>query len=172
MDHSLSYNTSPLAGRDPPESGGHRSLEGLHGTIEVPDHGVGFWRNWRAYVGPALLVSVGYMDPGNWGTDLRGGAQFKYDLLWVVASASLMAIFLQVLSARLGVVTGKDLAQACRDWYPKWSRWPQWILCEIAICACDLAEVLGSAVAINLLFHIPLFYAVLITALATSSSCL
>ncbi len=146
------------------ESHGHRSLEGLHGTIDVPEHGVGFWRNWRAFVGPALLVSVGYMDPGNWGTDLEGGAKYKYDLLWVVASASFMAIFLQVLAARLGVVTGKDLAQACRDWYPKWARWPQWILCEIAICACDLAEVLGSAVAINLLFHIPLFWAVLITA--------
>ena len=123
-----------------------------------------FWRNWRAYVGPALLVSVGYMDPGNWGTDLAAGAKHKYDLLWVVAIASFMAIFLQVLSARLGIVTGKDLAQACRDWYPRWTRWPNWILCEIAIGACDLAEVLGSAVALNLLFHIPLFWAVLITA--------
>src|SRR5678809_640970 len=104
------------------------------------------------------------MDPGNWGTDLQGGAQFKYGLLWVVALASLMAIFMQVLSARLGVVTGKDLAQCCRDWYPGWTRIPNWILCELAICACDLAEVLGSAVAINMIFHIPLFWAVLITA--------
>jgi manganese transport protein len=104
------------------------------------------------------------MDPGNWGTDLAAGARFKYDLLWVVAMASAMAIFLQILSARLGIVTGKDLAQACRDWYPRWARWPQWILCELAIAACDLAEVLGSAVALNLLFGIPLFYAVLITA--------
>jgi manganese transport protein len=143
---------------------GHVSLEGIHGTVPVPDYDAGFWRNWRAYVGPALLVSVGYMDPGNWGTDLAGGAQFKYDLLWVVAAASIMAIFLQVLSARLGVVTGADLAQACRDWYPKWSRWPNWLLCELAIGACDLAEVLGSAVALNLLFHIPLLWAVLITA--------
>jgi manganese transport protein len=118
---------------------------------------------WRAYVGPALLVSVGYMDPGNWGTDLQGGAQFKYGLLWVVALASLMAIFMQVIAARLGVVTGKDLAQSCRDWYPRWTRWPNWLLCEIAIGACDLAEVLGSAVALNLLFHIPLFWAVIIT---------
>ena len=104
------------------------------------------------------------MDPGNWGTDLAGGAQFKYGLLWVVALASLMAIFLQVTSARLGVVTGKDLAQCCRDWYPQWTRWPNWLLCELAIGACDLAEVLGSAVALNLLFHIPLLGAVIITA--------
>jgi manganese transport protein len=140
------------------------SLEGIHSTVSVPDSPTEFWRNWRAYVGPALLVSVGYMDPGNWGTDLAAGAKHKFDLLWVVAIASFMAIFLQVLSARLGIVTGKDLAQACRDWYPRWTRWPNWILCEIAIGACDLAEVLGSAVALNLLFHIPLFWAVLITA--------
>ena len=105
------------------------------------------------------------MDPGNWGTDLQGGAQFKYGLLWVVAVASLMAIFMQVISARLGVVTGKDLAQCCRDWYPAWTRWPNWLMSEIAIGACDLAEVLGSAVALNLLFHIPLFWAVIITGL-------
>ena len=105
------------------------------------------------------------MDPGNWGTDLQGGAQFKYGLLWVVGLASLMAIFMQVISARLGVVTGKDLAQCCRDWYPRWTRWPNWLLCELAIGACDLAEVLGSAVALNLLFHIPLLWAVIITGL-------
>jgi manganese transport protein len=104
------------------------------------------------------------MDPGNWGTDLAGGAQFKYGLLWVVALSSLMAIALQVTSARLGVVTGKDLAQCCRDWYPRWSRWPMWLLAEVAIGACDLAEVLGSAVALNLLFGIPLLWAVVITA--------
>ena len=143
---------------------GARSLEGVHSSVEVPHPGAGFWLQWRAYVGPALLVSVGYMDPGNWGTDLAGGAQFKYSLLWVVALASLMAIFMQVIAARLGVVTGKDLAQCCRDWYPQWTRWPNWLLSEIAIGACDLAEVLGSAVALNLLFHIPLFWAVLITA--------
>jgi manganese transport protein len=142
-----------------------QSLEGIHGTIPVPEAGAGFWRTWRAFAGPALLVSVGYMDPGNWGTDLQGGARYKYDLLWIVALASLMAIFMQVLAARLGVVTGKDLAQACRDWYPKWARWPQWILSELAIGACDLAEVLGSAVALNLMFHIPLLWAVMITAL-------
>jgi manganese transport protein len=105
------------------------------------------------------------MDPGNWGTDLQAGAQFKYGLLWVVGVASLMAIFMQVISARLGVVTGKDLAQCCRDWYPAWTRWPNWLMSEIAIGACDLAEVLGSAVALNLLFHVPLFWAVIITGL-------
>jgi manganese transport protein len=147
-----------------PPASHHPSLEGVHGTVAVPHAQAGFWRHWRAYTGPALLVSVGYMDPGNWGTDLQGGAQFKYGLLWVVGAASLMAIFMQVISARLGVVAGKDLAQCCRDWYPKWTRWPKWITCELAIAACDLAEVLGSAVAINLLFHIPLLWAVIITA--------
>jgi manganese transport protein len=146
------------------ERTGHRSLEGMHSTVEVPNHQSGFWRQWRAFAGPALLVSVGYMDPGNWGTDLSAGASYKYGLLWVVAAASLMAIFLQVISARLGVATGKDLAQCCRDWYPKWTCWPNWLLCELAIGACDLAEVLGSAVAINLLFHVPLLWAVIITA--------
>ena len=144
---------------------GQVSLEGVHGTVQVPHHEAGFWVQWRAFVGPAILVSVGYMDPGNWGTDLQAGAQFKYGLLWVVGLASLMAIFMQVISARLGVVTGKDLAQCCRDWYPKWTRWPNWLLCETAIAACDLAEVLGSAVALNLLFHIPLLWAVIITSL-------
>jgi manganese transport protein len=141
------------------------SLEGMHGSVEVPPPEAGWWRQWRAFVGPAVLVSVGYMDPGNWGTDLLGGAQFKYDLLWVVGLASLMAIFMQVIAARLGVVTGKDLAQCCRDWYPDWTRWPNWFFSESAIGACDLAEVLGSAVALNLLFHIPLLWAVIITGL-------
>jgi len=139
------------------------SLEGLHGTVDVPPHEAGFWRHWWAFVGPAILVSVGYMDPGNWGTDLAGGAEFKYQLLWVVALASLMAIFMQILAARLGVVTGMDLAQCCRDWYPRWTRIPNWLLSELAIGATDLAELLGSAVALNLLFGIPLFWAVIIT---------
>src|SRR5215468_12732619 len=147
------------------EAGGHLSLEGVHSTVGVPHPEAGFWQQWRAFVGPAILVSVGYMDPGNWGTDLQGGARFKYGLLWVVALSSLMAVFMQVISARLGVVTGKDLAQCCRDWYPRWTRWPNWLLCEVAIGACDLAEVLGSAVALNLLFHVPLFWAVIITGL-------
>ncbi len=151
----------PRTESNPPS--GYPSLEGMHSSVAVPHHQEGFWQHWRAFVGPALLISVGYMDPGNWGTDLQGGAQFKYGLLWVVGMASLMAIFMQVMSARLGVVTGKDLAQCCRDWFPRWTRWPNWIFCEIAICACDLAEVLGSAVALNLLFHIPLLWAVIIT---------
>ena len=172
MDHLVPLGDKPAPNggtsasvSDAATEGNTRSLEGVHGTVEVPDHGAGFWPQWRAYVGPALLVSVGYMDPGNWGTDLAAGAQFKYGLLWVVAVASLMAIFMQVISARLGVVTGKDLAQCCRDWYPRWTRLPNWLLCEVAIGACDLAEVLGSAVALNLMFHIPLLWAVLITAL-------
>jgi manganese transport protein len=144
-------------------NGAHVSLEGVHSTVEVPHHQAGFWEQWRAFVGPAILVSVGYMDPGNWGTDLQAGARYKYELLWVVGLASLMAIFMQVISARLGVVTGKDLAQCCRDWYPSWTRWPNWLMSELAIAACDLAEVLGSAVALNLLFHIPLLWAVIIT---------
>jgi len=148
-----------------PAANSHLSLENVHGSVEVPHHQAGFWEQWRAFVGPAILVSVGYMDPGNWGTDLQGGAQFKYGLLWVVGLASLMAIFMQVISARLGVVTGKDLAQCCRDWYPSWTRWPNWLMSEVAIGACDLAEVLGSAVALNLLFHIPLLWAVIITGL-------
>jgi manganese transport protein len=144
---------------------GALSLEGMHGTVEVPHPQTGFLKQWRAFVGPAILVSVGYMDPGNWGTDLQAGAKYKYGLLWIVGLASLMAIFMQVISARLGIVTGKDLAQCCRDWYPRWTRWPNWLLSELAIGACDLAEVLGSAVALNLMFHIPLLWAVIITGL-------
>jgi manganese transport protein len=155
-------NPTGVAVTAPP---GHRSLEGMHSTVEVPHHQAGFWQQWRAFIGPAILVSVGYMDPGNWGTDLAAGARYKYGLMWVVGLASLMAIFMQVISARLGVVTGKDLAQCCRDWYPRWTRWPNWLFCELAIGACDLAEVLGSAVALNLMFHIPLLWAVIITGL-------
>jgi len=122
------------------------------------------WRQYLAFAGPALLVSVGYMDPGNWATDLQAGAQFKYTLLWVVGLSSLMAIFLQVVSARLGIATGKDLAQCCRDFLPAWTRWPNYLSCEVAIAACDLAEVLGSAVALHLLFpRISLLTAVIIT---------
>ena len=117
-----------------------------------------------AFGGPAFLVSVGYMDPGNWSSGLDAGAKYRFGLLWVVALASIMAIFMQVIAARFGVATGKDLAQACRDYYPSWTRWPMWLFCEIAIGACDLAEVLGSAVALKLLFGIPLLWAVIITA--------
>ena len=157
---------APAAAAVAGEAPGHcLSLSDVHGSVAVPSQEAGFWRQWGAFVGPAILVSVGYMDPGNWGTDLAGGAQFKFGLLWVVGLASLMAIFMQVIAARLGVVTGQDLAQCCRDWYPRWTRWPNWLFCEVAIGACDLAEVLGSAVALNLMFHIPLFWAVIITGL-------
>ncbi len=167
MDSPSDQPADPIVPASPAVSteGDHVSLEGLHRTIDVPHHQAGFFVQWRAFIGPAILVSVGYMDPGNWGTDLAGGAQFKYGLLWVIGLASLMAIFMQVISARLGVVTGKDLAQCCRDWLPSWTRWPNWFFCESAIAACDLAEVLGSAVAINLMFHIPMLWAVIITGL-------
>jgi manganese transport protein len=120
-----------------------------------------------AFAGPAYLVSVGYMDPGNWATDLQGGAEFGYKLLWVLVMSNAMAILLQTLGARLGIVTGRDLAQACRETYPRPVNLALWVLCEIAIVACDLAEVLGAAIALNLLFHIPLLIAVAITALDT-----
>jgi len=162
--HSPNLAGGEAAGGDPAILPPNRpSLEEVHGTVPVPPARAGFWPQWRAFVGPAILISVGYMDPGNWGTDLAAGAQFKYGLLWVVGLASLMAIFMQIISSRLGVVTGKDLAQCCRDWYPRWTRWPNWLSCELAIGACDLAEVLGSAVALNLLFHLPLLWAVIIT---------
>ena len=102
------------------------------------------------------------MDPGNWSTDLNAGADYKFGLLWVVGLESAMAVILQICASRLGIVMGKDLAQACRDHYPRLTRWPNWLACELAIAACDLAEVLGSAVALNLLFHIPLPWAVAI----------
>ncbi len=120
-----------------------------------------------AFAGPAYLVSVGYMDPGNWATDLEGGARFGYELLWVLVLSNLMAILLQTLSARLGIVTQRDLAQACSETYPRLVSYALWVLCEIAIAACDLAEVLGAAIALNLLFHIPLLIGVLATAADT-----
>jgi manganese transport protein len=120
-----------------------------------------------AFAGPAYLVSVGYMDPGNWASDLEGGARFGYQLLWVLVMSNAMAILLQTLSARLGIVRGKDLAQACREAYPSSIATSLWFLCEIAIAACDLAEVLGAAIALKLLFHIPLLAGVILTALDT-----
>jgi manganese transport protein len=141
-----------------------RSLAEVHRTVPIP--AAGNWlRRLFAFAGPAYLVSVGYMDPGNWATDLAGGARFGYQLVWVLLMSNLMAVLLQTLSARLGVVTGKDLAQACRDYYPGWLSAPLWVLCEIAIIACDLAEVLGAAIGMKLLFGIPLLWGVMITAL-------
>src|SRR5438552_11167011 len=113
-------------------------------------------RRMFAFAGPACLVSVGYMDPGNWATDLEGGARFGYQLLWVLVMLNAMAVLLQTLSARLGIVRGRDLAQACRETYPRRVNLALWGLCEIAVAACDLAQVLGAAIALNLLLHIPL----------------
>ena len=140
------------------------SLPEVHSSIVVPKH-FGFWRKMFAFSGPGYLVAVGYMDPGNWATDLAGGSRFGYTLLSVILISNLMAILLQSLCAKLGIVTGRDLAQACRDHYSKPVAWVLWFLCEIAICACDLAEVLGSAIALKLLFQIPLVAGVCITAL-------
>ena len=147
--------------------GGHTpSLAEVHGSVKVPPQ-LRFWRRLVAFSGPAYLVSVGYMDPGNWATDIAAGSQFGYALLWVLLMSNLMAILLQSLSARLGIVTGMDLAQACRAMFGRRVAIALWVLCEIAIAACDLAEVLGSAIGLQLLFGIPLVAGVLITALDT-----
>jgi manganese transport protein len=152
----------------PVEAGWHSasptpSLHEVHRTIPVPRN-LSFWRKMLAFSGPGYLVAVGYMDPGNWATDLAGGAQFGYTLLSIVLISNLMAVLLQALCARLGIVTGRDLAQACRDHYSRPVAIMLWLLCEIAICACDLAEVIGSAIALNLLFKIPLVWGVCLTA--------
>src|SRR4029453_13838686 len=143
---------------------GEVSLPEVHRSIAVPTT-ASFWRKLAAFSGPGFLVAVGYMDPGNWATDLAGGAQFGYALLAVIMISNLMAILLQHLCIKLGVETGRDLAQACRDHYPRPIAWFLWILCEIAIAACDLAEVVGSAIGLQLLFGIPLIWGCLITAL-------
>src|ERR1700741_3904842 len=140
------------------------SLAEVHGTVEVPA-GAGFWRKLFAFAGPGYLVAVGYMDPGNWATDLAGGAKYGYTLLSVIMLSNLMAILLQALAARLGVASGRDLAQACRDHYSRPTTLFLWALCEVAIAACDLAEVIGAAIALNLLFGIPLAWGVAITAI-------
>jgi manganese transport protein len=140
------------------------SLAEVNRSILVPQHAP-VWRKMLAFAGPGFLVAVGYMDPGNWATDLAGGAQFGYSLLSVIMISNLMAILLQHLCIKLGVVTGRDLAQACRDHYGKYTSWFLWILCELAIAACDLAEVVGSAIGLQLLFGIPLFWGCLITCL-------
>jgi manganese transport protein len=152
--------------RDPGQANPEaRSLAEVHDTVGTAQ--VTFWRRMFAFAGPAYLISVGYMDPGNWATDLEGGARFGYQLLWVLVMSNAMAILLQTLSARLGIVSGRDLAQACRETYPRRINLALWALCEVAIAACDLAEVLGAAIALNLLFHIPLLIGVLLTAADT-----
>src|SRR5437763_14527173 len=142
-----------------------RSLAEVHASVGTSQ--VSLWRRLFAFSGPAYLVSVGYMNPGNWATDLEGGARFGYGLLWVLVMSNAMAILLQTLSARLGIIRGLDLAQCCRVSYPKPVSICLWVLCEIAIAACDLAEVLGAAIGLNLLFHLPLLAGVLLTAADT-----
>ncbi|MBA3498468.1 MAG: Nramp family divalent metal transporter, partial [Gemmatimonadales bacterium] len=133
------------------------SLPESHHTVPIP-RGASFWRKALAFAGPGYMVAVGYMDPGNWATDLAGGSRFGYTLLSVVLISNLMAILLQALALKLGIATGRDLAQACRDHYSRPVSFVLWVLCEIAIAACDLAEVIGSAIALNLLFGIPLLW--------------
>jgi manganese transport protein len=139
------------------------SLVEVFRTVVVPTSG--FWKKFFAFFGPGYLVAVGYMDPGNWATSLSGGAQFGYTLLFIAVLSNIMAIILQALCARLAIATGRDLAQACRDAFPKFISFPLWIFAELAICATDLAEVIGTAIGLNLLFKIPLEFGVLITAL-------
>jgi manganese transport protein len=142
----------------------NRSLSEVFGTIATAPTG-SFWKKLAAFLGPGYLVAVGYMDPGNWATSLAGGSKFGYALLTVALLSNLMAILLQALCARLGIASGRDLAQACRDAFPRAISWPLWVLTEIAICATDLAEVIGTAIGLNLLFGIPLEIGVIITAL-------
>ncbi|SFC79893.1 manganese transport protein [Bacillus sp. OV322] len=139
------------------------SLEEVHKTIPIKKTG-SFFRKLLGFIGPGYLVAVGYMDPGNWATSIAGGSAYGYSLLSVILISNLMAILLQALSAKLGIVSGRDLAQACRDHFSKPVSFVLWLLCELAIAACDLAEVIGAAIALNLLFGIPLVYGVCITA--------
>src|SRR5437660_193555 len=153
----------------PSESGWRRprgtpSLTEVFGSITTRPSG-SFWRKLLTFLGPGYLVAVGYMDPGNWATSLAGGSKFGYALLTVALLSNLMAVLLQALCARLGIGAGRDLAQACRDAFPRWSAWPLWLITEVAICATDLAEVIGTAIGLNLLFGVPLELGVLITAL-------
>ena len=153
--------TRTAAAENPP--GAMPSLPEVHRSVAIPQ-GVGRIKRFLAFAGPAFLISVGYMDPGNWATDIEGGSRFRYQLLWVILASNLVAVLLQTLSARLGLVTGRDLPQMCRESFPRPVAVLFWLLAEIAIAACDLAEVLGGAIALNLLFHVPLLAAVLLTA--------
>src|SRR5438477_11204552 len=143
---------------------GQVSLPEVHRSIVVPPT-ASFFRKLVAFAGPGFLVAVGYMDPGNWATDLAGGSKYNYSLLSVIMLSNLMAILLQSLSLKLGIATGRDLAQACRDHFSRPVSFFLWVICEIAIAACDLAEIIGSAIALNLLFGLPLLVGVCITGL-------
>jgi manganese transport protein len=137
------------------------SLEEVHASVPIPKSS---WRRLLAFAGPAFLISVGYMDPGNWGTDIEAGSSFRYRLLWVLLMSNLMAVLLQSLATRLGVVTGRDLAQACRDHYPRVTASALWLLCEVAIAATDLAEVIGTVIALKLLFNLPYLWGLVVAA--------
>ncbi|MBP6731976.1 MAG: Nramp family divalent metal transporter, partial [Chitinophagales bacterium] len=144
----------------------HKSLEEVHGTIDTTQ-GQTWWKRFFLFAGPAFLVAVGYMDPGNWATDIAGGSKYGYSLLWVLLMSNAIALLLQTLSARLGIVRGRDLAQASRETYPPAVNYALWVLAEIAIAACDLAEVLGMAIGLNLLFHLPILWGVSLAILDT-----
>src|ERR1700720_4420435 len=154
----------PLDGSGWRAERGEPSLAGIFASVRTAKQGP-FWRKLLAFLGPGYLVAVGYMDPGNWATSLAGGSKFGYALLTIALLSNLMAILLQALCARLGIATGRDLAQACRDAFPRLISFPLWLLAEIAICSTDLAEVIGTAIGLNLLFHVPLEIGVIITAL-------
>ena len=138
----------------------HQSLEEVHGSVDTTKTKSG-WKRFLLFSGPAFLVAVGYMDPGNWATDIAGGSKYGYSLIWVLLMSNVIAILLQTLSARLGIVRGRDLAQASRETYPRAVNISLWLLAEIAIAACDLAEVIGLAIGLNLLFHLPLVWGVI-----------
>ena len=140
------------------------SLSEVNSSVSTNKKG---WRKILAFIGPAYFISVGYMDPGNWATDIAAGSQFGYKLIWVLLMSNLIALLLQSLSARLGIVKGLDLAQASRNAYPSWANIPLYILAEIAIAACDLAEIIGMAIGLNLLFGLPLIWGISLTALDT-----
>src|ERR687889_763250 len=164
----MAIEVLPSAKAPQPQDGWRRprgkpSLQEVFGSIRTRPSG-SMWSKLVAFLGPGYLVAVGYMDPGNWATSLAGGSKFGYALLFIALLSNIMAIVLQHLCARMAVATGRDLAQACRDAYPRALSWPLWFLAEIAICATDLAEVIGTAIGLNLLFHIPLEIGVIITA--------
>lgn len=138
-----------------------KSLQEVNASVPIPGKR-GFWKTLLAFLGPAYMVSVGYMDPGNWATDIAAGSKFGYQLIWVLLMSNIMALLLQSLAARLGIVKGLDLAQASRIYYPKWANISLYALAEIAIIACDLAEIIGMAIGLQLLFHIPLGWALLL----------
>ena len=140
------------------------SLEDIHSSVPIPQR---WWRRFLAFSGPAFMVSVGYMDPGNWGTDLEAGSKFGHRLIWVLLMSNLMALLLQGLASRLGIVAGRDLAQACRESYPRRTVFALWLLTEIAIAATDLAEVIGTIIALKLLFNVPYLLGLAIAATDT-----